>query len=59
VPGRVNDIGQDDELATTAPANHADSNLPVTARVVDENEEDYEHLQQQLRQKDNQLQRQG
>jgi hypothetical protein len=54
----VNDIGQDDELATSAPANHADSNLPVTARVVNENEEDYEHLQQQ-RQKDNQLQRQS
>lgn len=48
--------GSEDEFTTTLPA-HQNSLVPVTARIVQDNEQDVELLQEQLRERDEQLQR--
>lgn len=50
--------GEDEEFSTTAPASHPVSTAPViTAQLVNDNDDDYELLQEQLRQRDEQLER--
>jgi hypothetical protein len=55
-PGGLNAANDLDDLATTiTTAPPGDSIFPVSARVVNETEEDYERLQEQLRQQGKQL----
>jgi len=49
----VETAGRDEEYSITGT-----SMLPVTARLVHENEEDYEHLEEQLHQQGEQLRQQ-